>query len=689
MEIHSVLADHVRALETENELLRAQLARPSLSGESNAPHLSATLTEGGYARLQLLQAILDSLPSMIGYWDRNLRNRFCNRAYYKWFGLTPAQALGKHIREVIGEERYRLNLPYIEGALRGERQQFERAIPTPDGRQVRHSLAEYIPDIVDDAVIGFFVHVSDVTPLKEAEAVLRRSEESLEQLVQQRTAALRTSEANLRESDERFRVALADTPVVVFEQDLDLRYTWICNPKISLSADEIIGQTDADIVDPACSAMLTSIKSGVMATGLPARQEVQQATSDGEPKFYDLYVEPRRDRAGQIIGVICAATDITQHKQAENRLRAATLEAQRANNAKSRFLAAASHDLRQPLTALRLYADAIMDKVLPPHQALMHSMQGCITNLSGLLTDLLDLSKLEAGVVKPKIVDFSVFELLGSLESVYRLNALEKGLQLRFVPPRLIGRSDPVLFKRILGNLIQNAIRYTERGGVIVGCRRRWGKAWIEVWDSGIGISADKTAEIFEEFRQLGDEARNLGSGLGLAIVAKTAALLGLDVSVRSEPGRGSVFALELPLGHAEGVIVPLPYVDNCRSLCIALVEDNPMVRDALVIALQRSGHQVIAAANGSGLMAELGSLAPDIIVSDYRLAQGENGFDVIAAVRACLRTDLPAIIITGDTDPNLIARMSGRGIAILHKPLDMDEFSTLLVHLTTRATAR
>jgi PAS domain S-box-containing protein len=379
--------------------------------------------------------------------------------------------------------------------------------------------------------------------------------------------------------------------------------------------------------------------------------------------------------------------DITDRQRGETELRLATVEAERANNAKSRFLAAASHDLRQPLAALRLYTDVLRGKVAPAQQALVTSMDDCISSLNGLLTDLLDLSKLEASVVKPKISDFSVFECLAHLESIFTPKAQAKGLRLSFVPSSLTGRSDPTLIKRIVGNFIENAIRYTERGGVVVGCRRRRSKVWIEVWDSGMGIPADKTTEIFEEFKQLDNEARNQGSGLGLAIVAKSAALLGLEFSVRSWPGRGSVFAIELPLGHQEAVPELVSHVATFQSLRVALVEDNTLLREAMCAALQGIGHQVIAAANGATLLAELGELPPDIVVSDYRLTHGETGYDAIMAVRKAMGDDLPAIVITGDTDPKVIASMVDRGIAVLHKPFDIEDLQAYLEDLTFKTT--
>jgi signal transduction histidine kinase len=361
----------------------------------------------------------------------------------------------------------------------------------------------------------------------------------------------------------------------------------------------------------------------------------------------------------------------------------AQMEAERANAAKSSFLAAASHDLRQPLSALTIYVNLLKDKRAPEDRALAANMQECIGSLSGLLTDLLDLSKLEAGVVTPSVSDFPLAEVLTSLESVHAPEAQLKGLRLRCVATRCVGRTDPILFKRLLGNFIANAIRYTDRGGVRVGCRLRQGKAWVEVWDSGIGIPADKIGEIFQEFRQLGDNARNRGSGLGLAIVAKTAALLGLEIRVRSRPGRGSVFAVELPAGLRQEIPAPMPVDMVCRPLRIALVDDNAMVREAFAAGLRRSGHQVVAAATGASLRSQLGDRPPDIVVSDYRLAQGETGFDVIAALRAGTSVPLPAILITGDTDPRLMRSMADRGIIVVHKPVDLETLEAYLEDLT------
>jgi CheY-like chemotaxis protein len=358
---------------------------------------------------------------------------------------------------------------------------------------------------------------------------------------------------------------------------------------------------------------------------------------------------------------------------AERELRAAQAESERANSAKSRFLAAASHDLRQPLAALQLYVDVLQDRLTAEHQPIVLNMQECVAGLSDLLSKLLDLSKLEAGVVKPQPRGFTLDGMFNMLHAAHAPEAEAKGLRLRWRCGGQSAHTDPVLFQRLAGNLIANAIQYTARGGVLIGCRRREGRLWVEIWDTGIGIPADKTSEIFEEFKQLGDDARTRGSGLGLTIVAKTAALLGLQIRVQSRPGRGSLFAVELPPARpAHAPPPPAPRIP-CRNLRIAVVDDNPIVLNALAVSLESAGHEVLSASSGAHLLARLGSRPPDVMVCDYRLAGGETGFDVITLVRAAFGSELPAIITTGDTDPRLMRSMAEQGIIIQHKPVQLD----------------
>ncbi|HEX8989726.1 MAG TPA: ATP-binding protein [Rhodocyclaceae bacterium] len=386
-------------------------------------------------------------------------------------------------------------------------------------------------------------------------------------------------------------------------------------------------------------------------------------------------------------------TDITERRRAEDErrraeqeLRAAKVEAERANAAKSRFLAAASHDLRQPLSALSLYAGTLEDALPAEERGLARNMKRCVAGLNELLSDLLDLSKLEAGVMKPTICNFPLDSVLGKVLASLEPKARRKHLALRYRYFGRFCRTDPVMFRRIVGNLVSNAVRYTERGGVLIGVRRRQGKTWLEVWDTGIGIPADKTAEVFEEFTRIdrpGHDDREPGAGLGLAIVAKEAALLGLELRVRSVVGKGSMFAVELPPGEAVPAVPA--HIERQRPLCIAVVERNAEVARALSYALLARGHQPIVANSRQAIMASLGDRAPDIVVCEYRLGGTETGYDVIAALRTAFGAALPAMLITGDTDPALMRRMAKTGIAVQHKPLNTESFCNLLAELTDR----
>lgn len=379
---------------------------------------------------------------------------------------------------------------------------------------------------------------------------------------------------------------------------------------------------------------------------------------------------------GRIFGFF---QDISERRQAQALLLAAKAEVERANNAKSRFLAAASHDLRQPLAALALYVDVLKTEVSPDADDLLAHIEDCVGNLSDLLTDLLDISKLDAGAVTPKLSSVSIEDVMGSLVSVHLAEAESKNLSLRQRSCGVMVQTDLQLLKRIVGNLLANAVRYTEQGGILIACRRHQGKRWIEVWDTGMGIPEDQAASIFDEFTQLGDDARNRGSGLGLSIAAKAAALLGLRIRMHSQPGHGSMFAIELPPDSTAVPDQPQRPPDAMTGLRIALVEDNVHVLMALAKALEGLGHQVVAAECMSSLLQGLEGQKPDIVISDYRLAQGVRGFDVIAATRRAFDDDLPAIIITGDTDPDLIVRMAEQGITVHYKPFQIGTLNAII----------
>jgi signal transduction histidine kinase/CheY-like chemotaxis protein len=410
-------------------------------------------------------------------------------------------------------------------------------------------------------------------------------------------------------------------------------------------------------------------------------EELNLLFSDGRIKRVSVSATPIHYGGSAIVGAVAALTDITARHRVEAELKAAKQQAELANEAKSRFLAAASHDLRQPLQALNLYLDVLAARV--GEGALLDHMRRCSNSLNALLSDLLDLSRLDAGVVTPQCSDFAVDDLLRAVFAAHAGPAAQKGLALRAVPTSARTFTDHALIERVIGNLVANAVRYTEAGGIVFGVRRRDGAPWIEVWDSGIGIPGDKIGEIFEEFRQLGNPERNRekGTGLGLAIVRKTMDLLGLRVEVRSRPGHGSVFAVELaPCRDLPAAATPATFAAPGR-LRILVIEDDANVRDALAVALAEDGHAVEVRMSLADLRTDMGA-APDLVVADFRLADGNTGLDAIAAVRTVFGK-VPAVVLTAETLPRTVADIAAAGIHVLHKPINVEALRRCLAAVT------
>ncbi len=358
-------------------------------------------------------------------------------------------------------------------------------------------------------------------------------------------------------------------------------------------------------------------------------------------------------------------------------LRARKDEAERANLAKSRFLAAASHDLRQPLHALGLFLSELSQQPLDAYsRQITERITASTEAMEGLLDSLLDISRLDAGVLTP---ERSVFDMHAKLEHIVAGQsgaASARGLALRLHCPPCWALSDPLLFERIVANLLSNAIRYTPQGRVLVACRRRGDRLRVEVRDSGLGIAADDQQVIFQEFVQLGnaERARDKGLGLGLAIVRRLADLLGHRLALRSAPGRGSVFAVELPAAAP-----PLPAQGEREALAlghfgdlrVAIADDDELVLGALASLLASWGCEVTAAATADALLDALSGAAPDILISDLRLGGTLDGLALIAAVRALPGLGaLPAVVISGDTAPESLARVQAAGVQLLHKPV-------------------
>jgi signal transduction histidine kinase len=353
--------------------------------------------------------------------------------------------------------------------------------------------------------------------------------------------------------------------------------------------------------------------------------------------------------------------------------------AEAANVAKSKFLAAASHDLRQPMHALGLFIDALRGE---PHAQRAARIVDSVTEshlaATGLLDNLLEFSRVDAGIVKAAVASFPVQRLLDQLRAEYTVQASAADLELRIRPCRAFVRSDPVLLSRMVGNLVSNAIRYTDEGRILIGCRRVAGKLRIEVHDSGIGIAKEQHQAIFREFFQIDEGARRggrpVGMGLGLAIVSGLSQALDHPVRIASTPGKGSVFAVTVPIGEpvAAAVRSEVALTDNLKGKTVLVIDDEAAIRDAVADVLMRWGCLPVTAA-GPEQAAELFRVrggCPDALVVDYQLDRGASGLDAIAHLAAVFGHSIPAIIVTGDTQPERLREASEIGYPLLHKPL-------------------
>jgi len=357
---------------------------------------------------------------------------------------------------------------------------------------------------------------------------------------------------------------------------------------------------------------------------------------------------------------------------------AAREQAEHASIAKSRFFAAASHDLRQPLHSLGLFS-AALDKHLesPVAREKARGIRESIEALESLFDALLDLSRLDAGIVVAQPRNVGLQALFDRLARQFHAEAVERELRLRFVPTRAVVRTDPLLLERILTNLVANALHYTQRGGVVVGVRRRGGRAAIAVCDSGVGIEPDKQALVFEEFFQVNNPGRDRrrGLGLGLAIVQRLAQLLDHPLSLRSVFGRGTCFSIELPFadGPADSIPEPAAAFDNeaLHGIRILLVDDDVMVCESTAALLRHwRAEPHVASSNVEAMAAIDGGLVPDVMIVDLRLGEVQDGVDIINALRARLGKETPALLVSGDTGALELMRVRASGIPFLTKPV-------------------
>ena len=388
-------------------------------------------------------------------------------------------------------------------------------------------------------------------------------------------------------------------------------------------------------------------------------------------------------------GLVRRLRDQTQRALEARELAEVALgEAEEANRAKTVFLASASHDLRQPLHAMGLFLSALARAGLDERpRRLLEQAQAAASATGDMLGTLMDFSKVDAGVIQPQPQPFALQLLFQKLERELAPLAEEKGLAFRMRDTSLVLHADPALVELILRNLLLNAIRYTERGAVLLACRRRGLRAVVEVWDTGIGIPPAQHQAIFKEFHQLGNPERDRckGLGLGLAIVEGLARAMSVDIGLRSAPGRGSVFRLTLPVSRQpwrEEATRRAHEEPDLSGLRVLLIDDDETVGAAMADLLANWGCWCEVAVSTEAAMAVLQRFEPDVVLADYRLRSHRTGLQAVEAVRRQMGREVPAAIITGDTAAERLQEAAASGLMLLHKPLPAERLQAVLFNL-------
>jgi two-component system CheB/CheR fusion protein len=518
------------------------------------------------------------------------------------------------------------------------------------------------------------------------------SKEELQSLNEELTAV----NSQLQETLERQRTTADDLQNVLFSTkiatlflDLDGRirfFTPDIRPHFALIPNDI-GRQLADLAALSPDTTLAGDVTAVQAGLEPPDRDLESA--DGS--WFRRSIMPYRS-GGRVEGVVITFTNITGRITATNAAQAAKLEAEAANAAKSRFLAAASHDLRQPLQTLALLQALLSDAVTNDKARELVARQAVtLLTVTGMLDTLLDINEIEAGAVQPDVSVFAIGPLLEQLRGEFAYHAEAKGIELRIVACGQLVRSDRRLVEQMARNLLSNAVKYTETGRILLGCRRHGSTAAscvlsLEVWDTGTGMQTADLTAIFDEYYQAGNAARQRrrGLGLGLSIVKRLGGLLGHPVRVTSRPGVGSMFAIDLPwLSRTEAPrpTLPSPPDEGCE-LRILVVEDDPEVSEMLAALLLSQGHLVTTVPDGPAALANVAHDLPSLVLADYNLRDGPNGLELAAAIRTATGRQVPVLILTGDISNAAVRAVAQAGCALLSKPAGLPALREAIARL-------
>ena len=455
-----------------------------------------------------------------------------------------------------------------------------------------------------------------------------------------------------------------------------------------------VGRSLADLNSLAFDSELLGDARAVLLDHLSQEREIE--THAGQ--WFIRRVQPYRTADETIAGVVITFVDATERKHVADALQLAKRQAELANAAKSRFVAAASHDLRQPLQTLALLQGLLANLASGPKvDALVSRLGDTLGGMSEMLNTLLDLNQIEAGMLLAELTEFPVNTLLDRMREEFAYVAHARGLKLRVVPCSLLIHSDPRLLEQLLRNLVSNAVKYTHQGKVLIGCQRVGDRLRIAVMDTGIGIPDDELEAIFEEYHQINNSARerSRGLGLGLSIVAQLGKLLGHKVTVRSQLGHGSNFSVEVPYLTAPSVpqpapILPAAVVEAPSGGTVMVVEDDPELRDLLELTVIAEGYHALVAADGAEALERVArdKWRPDLLLTDYNMPKGMDGLELATRLRRALRRSLPVIVLTGDTSTRTLRLIIEQDCVHMHKPAKLAEMTGMIRSMLIPATA-
>ena len=615
-----------------------------------------------------LQNVLNSAKVATIFLDGKLNIRFFTPAVRSHFSIV-ASDVGRPLADLASRSDDK-NLLVDAAAVLANAEPLSREIERDGGTWYLRRILPYRAQ--DDRIEGVVITFADISELK---------------LAQRGIEAARAYSNSIVETIRQ--------PLVVLDDDLRI-----------ISASKVFYETFGARRHDAVGQVIGS--AGALSFNDPGLRTFLDRIQAGEGNIDDVEIEldlpplPGRRSlslaASEIVGpsagrkILVTIEDITERKRVSDVLEIAKLHAEQANLGKSRFLAAASHDLRQPLQTLSLLRGILAKSIKEEGAlALICKLDEPLEVMSGMLNTLLDINQLEAGIVDPEVVVFPIDALFERLKTEFTYHAAAKALDWRVVESGLCVRSDPRLLEQMIRNLLWNAVKYTPHGKILLGCRRRGDKLRLEVWDTGMGIPAEHLQSIFEEFHQVDNPARErgLGLGLGLAIVQRIGTMLGHAIDVRSHLGKGSVFAIEVPLAREKPGVWAANDKQTSENVSketstVLIVEDDPMVREMLELLLGTEGHRTISAVNGRTAldMAAKGTVKPDIVIADYNLPGGMTGLETIAGLRSALHRELPAIILTGDISTGTLRKIAHERCVHLNKPANADDLTKLIAAL-------